>query len=586
MLRSRANRSQRPSEPTDERSGGHRYGGYPSAGSMAVGSGDGSDGYASSNPHYRQGSSHGSLYHHGGQPHYEKKAGGSFGATGFGSGGNFGAAQNPFKEHSSRGSFAKYVWTCFLVVAVMALSVTTFYYFRTYQRTMGQLNAVRLHLEDHPIQQVEEELDMDQEENPQFESDPQLELKNLQRQLHALSETNSQYKESLSQYTVRSIPQLKSQMQAIKHQIEATLRENEHHTTQLEALRRQQEDRSREVEQLKEDYNNRHKSASGNLLIPQAGSDGHRIEVDVVEHGIETVEHLENYVKNRENVLWTKIEALRDRMGEQSRIEVLEWFGPGPHSVEIEVEYPHVDENHDPEDWPRVRGVFLVELAPLDLMPVAINLFLQQIHHKLWNGCAFVINAMHILQAGPHLFDSNRYFPNHETLHSKFTNAKLDKMPFQEYHEKYPHVQWTLGFAGRPAGPDFYINKIDNSKNHGPGGQVNHDLHEEADPCFGKIVQGMQHVAEIDKIPVGYDEGFLLKHNVFIVDARVVTEKRNPLEEGHHYYDDPDYHKDHMEEWIEARDGGQNAEIDSHADKDEVEHESRQRAGPLPAPMS
>jgi len=245
---------------------------------------------------------------------------------------------------------------------------------------MGQLDAVRRHLQDHPIQQVhDDESDNAQEETPQFESDPQVELKEFQRRLHALSETQAQFKESLSEYTVRSIPQLKSEIEAIRHQIDATLRENQHHTTQLEALKLQQEQRTNEVDQLKADYNNRHKSASGNLLIPQAGTDGQRIEVDAVEHGIDSVEDLENYVKNRELVLWNKIEILKERMQEQSRIEVVEWFGQGPHYVEFEVEYPHVDENHKPEDWPRVRGVLLIELAPLDLMPVAINIFLQQV---------------------------------------------------------------------------------------------------------------------------------------------------------------------------------------------------------------
>lgn len=476
---------------------------------------------------------------------------------------------------------------CFLMVTLILLSGSTFFYLKTYQRTKGQLDAVRRHLQDHPIQQLhEDDTDNDPHATKPFESESQMEIKEFQRRIHTLSQTQSQYKESLSEYTIRAIPKLKAEVEAIRHQIDATTRENQHHTIQLGALKMQQEQRSKEIEKLKADYNDRHKSASGNVLIPQAGTDGQRIEVDAVEHGIDSVEDLENYVKHRELVLWKKIEDLKKKMQEQSRIEVVEWFGQGPHFVEIEVEYPNVDQNHNPEDWPRVRGVLLIELAPLDLMPVAINLFLQQVHHKLWNGCAFVINAMHILQAGPHHFDSNRYFPNHEPLHGKFTNAKLDKMPFQEYHENYPHEQWTLGFAGRPAGPDFYINKINNSKNHGPGGQIYHDLHEEADPCFGKVIKGMQHITAIDKIPVGYDEGFLLKHNVLIADVRVVTEKRNPLEEGHHLYDDPEYHKDHLEELTDARDGDHQTENELYHHIEEDGHASHQRAGPLPAPMS
>ena len=213
-------------------------------------------------------------------------------------------------------------------------------------------------------------------------------------------------------------------------------------------------------------------------------------------------------------------------------------FGPGPHRVEIELEYSQWREFLDASEWPRVRGVLLIEMAPLDLMPVAVNLFLQQVHHKLWNGCSFVINAMHILQAGPHDYENKQYLANKEGLIDRFKNMKLDKMPFQEYHAQYPHEKYTLGFAGRPAGPDFYINKIANVKNHGPGGQEHHDLHEEADPCFGKIIGGMEIIDEINKIPVNYEMGQLLDQHVKIVDVRVVTEQRNPLEYHAHSHDE------------------------------------------------
>ena len=45
-------------------------------------------------------------------------------------------------------------------------------------------------------------------------------------------------------------------------------------------------------------------------------------------------------------------------------------------------------------------------------------------------------------------------------------------LAFQEYHDDYPHHPLTLGYAGRPGGPAFYINLIDNRQNHGPASQV------------------------------------------------------------------------------------------------------------------
>lgn len=132
---------------------------------------------------------------------------------------------------------------------------------------------------------------------------------------------------------------------------------------------------------------------------------------------------------------------------------------------------------------------------------------------------------MHIVQAGPHRFEeglSGRYNANFAELVGRFESARLDKMPFQEYSAEYPHSKYTVGFAGRPGGPDFYINKVDNSVNHGPGGQSHHDLHEEADPCFARLVGGMEILEELNKVPVDVDRGNLLLHSVSILDSKVV----------------------------------------------------------------
>ena len=34
-------------------------------------------------------------------------------------------------------------------------------------------------------------------------------------------------------------------------------------------------------------------------------------------------------------------------------------------------------------------------------MPHAVNLFMQQVHHGLWNGCTIVISPCHLFQNGP-----------------------------------------------------------------------------------------------------------------------------------------------------------------------------------------
>merc|ERR1719242_284964 len=110
-----------------------------------------------------------------------------------------------------------------------------------------------------------------------------------------------------------------------------------------------------------------------------------------------------------------------------------------------------------------------------------------------------------------------------------FFDEYLDEVLFQEFHKDFPHHQWTLGFAGRPGGPDFYINKIDNTENHGPGGQDHYDLYEEADPCFGRIVDGFDVLEKIFALPAG--NYHILDVPVHIVRMRIQQTDRRILQE-------------------------------------------------------
>ena len=81
--------------------------------------------------------------------------------------------------------------------------------------------------------------------------------------------------------------------------------------------------------------------------------------------------------------------------------------------------------------------------------------------------------------------------------------AQSKPLAFQEYSPQFPHVQYTLGYAGRPGGPEFYVSTVDNSRNHGPGSQGSRT---EADGCWGRLAGGessMQTVKRIQKQPGG-----------------------------------------------------------------------------------
>jgi len=127
-------------------------------------------------------------------------------------------------------------------------------------------------------------------------------------------------------------------------------------------------------------------------------------------------------------------------------------------------------------------GPLAIEMAPDTLMPYVTKWFVDLVGSGYWDGCGFVRAAGHVLQAncnpkkGPHTYPS---------------------IAFQEYSEEYTHKVYTVGVAGFPGGPDWYINIVDNVRNHGPGGQGP----PEANPCFGKVIEGFETIEAIKKAP-------------------------------------------------------------------------------------
>jgi cyclophilin family peptidyl-prolyl cis-trans isomerase len=194
-------------------------------------------------------------------------------------------------------------------------------------------------------------------------------------------------------------------------------------------------------------------------------------------------------------------------------------FGPGPHTTRFTFALPPTYTEYD----------FTIELAPLDAVPHAVHLFLEQVAHGLWNGTYFYLNGPHVLQAGPQQDEEDETDDPEEdraTAMRPFHDYGLEELAFPDYSDEYPHVTWTLGFTGRPGGPDFYINKVDNTESHGPGGQYQHALEEQGDSCFGRIVEGREHLAMLFQQPIyedGTDWNYFMEEPVEIVRAVIVT---------------------------------------------------------------
>jgi mRNA-degrading endonuclease RelE of RelBE toxin-antitoxin system len=117
-------------------------------------------------------------------------------------------------------------------------------------------------------------------------------------------------------------------------------------------------------------------------------------------------------------------------------------------------------------------GTLVIEMAPVDLIPVSVFTFLEVA--RTWKRGSFHRNAGHVLQA-------------------QVNCGVHDSLPFQEYSPQYPHKKGTTGYCGRPSGPCFYISIMDNTENHGPGSQQDHNPYE-ADANFGRVVEGFDTV--------------------------------------------------------------------------------------------
>jgi cyclophilin family peptidyl-prolyl cis-trans isomerase len=174
--------------------------------------------------------------------------------------------------------------------------------------------------------------------------------------------------------------------------------------------------------------------------------------------------------------LYHKIYNLQAFIQNASRQQVLAKYGPGPHIVEFTVK-PHNG---------RTSGQFLVELAPLDQVPHAVETFLDMVSNGLWDNTVFYHHKTqhHVVAAAPVNYGT------FEHKHYHFDALGFTGVSFPEYSPGFPHDTYTIGFSGQ--GPNFYINTLDNSEHHGPGGQGHHDLPGDADPCFGRIISGQE----------------------------------------------------------------------------------------------
>jgi hypothetical protein len=201
--------------------------------------------------------------------------------------------------------------------------------------------------------------------------------------------------------------------------------------------------------------------------------------------------------------------AATKKLQDATRTLMAARYGPEePYRVELVLEFQDTIADFEEKG---ADGTILLEMAPSRLVPHSVFSYLEI--SRQWQGRGFHRIANHVLQV--------------QTL------GKFKNLAFQEYSPEFPHKKGTVGYAGRPSGPHWYVSIMDNSRNHGPGSQQKKNPYE-ADSCFGKVIRGFDdEVQRIAKIP---DKGFIndKKKHVIIKKMRILVPGSGPdAEDGY-----------------------------------------------------
>lgn len=160
----------------------------------------------------------------------------------------------------------------------------------------------------------------------------------------------------------------------------------------------------------------------------------------------------------------------------------------------------------------------LLDLVPLESMPHTVRTVLNLAARGLLNGGTFFLARDHILVGGPvdagdtvrndrmsQRLAAEGYFPDGALLFKEDAGDACD------------HAQHTVGF-NQLGGPEFYINLLDNTANHGPRRLADGTIRE-GDPCFARVVAGVDVVDRIVAMKDARDDSLA---GVYIVNVEVV----------------------------------------------------------------
>lgn len=163
-----------------------------------------------------------------------------------------------------------------------------------------------------------------------------------------------------------------------------------------------------------------------------------------------------------------RIDKLELAIQKKSARNVLSKYGTGPFYIKVTLK----------DDAGSGKGnTFVIETAPLNLMPHAIDHFLQMIEQKMWDGLTMVHRYI-----GSHVIHSSSLVTETgEQDDIRFKKANLTHLAFAEHSPEYPIEMYSVAFEGRPGGPGFYVNM---------DSKFTTQEVDASESCFGKVVEG------------------------------------------------------------------------------------------------
>lgn len=243
------------------------------------------------------------------------------------------------------------------------------------------------------------------------------------------------------------------------------------------------------VKKLKEDTTKMEANNKDMLTQLRAAGD----EVDPENNAYVEAEKLEEgYV--------ARIDQLEQTIQKRSAHRLLQNYGEGPYRVKFTL-----------TDTFDVYGdSFFIETTRRDVMPHAIEHFLEMVNRRLWDGQSIHhrgegSNLLHIMTLNGH---------TQEWSDASFRAANLTTLAFAEYSDLYPVQKYSVAFKGRPGGPELYVNLDKLLRTH------------EADykeSVFAQVTEGRALLDALLRTPLGH---MMAIRSVRLLPGRSATDQR------------------------------------------------------------